>query len=225
MLSMKTQLRVLGGHLVARIGSDDWIVDTGSPASFGQGVLHLDGESVEIADGYMGLSARQLSEYVGFETYGVIGTDVLNRLDVVLDLACGGLHLSDTPHALDGARLPIDDFVMGVPVVGIPVAGRKRAMFFDTGAPLSYLQDDDLSEHPPAGMERDFFPGVGEFETATHLVPMGIGPLSMRVRCGSLPGLLGMTLGLTGVAGVLGSEMLLGRCVGYFARRRELVIA
>ena len=98
-------------------------------------------------------------------------------------------------------------------------------MFFDTGAQISYFQDDALSSFPTRGVLKDFFPGMGEFETQTHDVPVGIESMEFMLRCGSLPGLLGMTLGLAGTAGIVGNEVCAEHTVGYFARRGILVLA
>jgi len=44
------------------------------------------------------------------------------------------------------------------------------------------------------------------------------------VRCGKLPGLMGMSLGLAGVTGILGNELMRGRVTGYFPRRHQLIL-
>jgi hypothetical protein len=65
----------------------------------------------------------------------------------------------------------------------------------------------------------DFYPGFGEFETATHHVPVSLGSLSETLRCGCLPGLLGMSLMMADTQGILGNAILYGRTAGYFPRR------
>ena len=47
--------------------------------------------------------------------------------------------------------------------------------------------------------------------------------MEFMLRCGSLPGLLGMTLGLASTVGIVGNEVCAGHKVGYFARRGILV--
>jgi hypothetical protein len=64
---------------------------------------------------------------------------------------------------------------MGVPNVTVRVGSNHFRMFFDTGARISYLQDDSIAEFPPAGNVTDFYPGVGQFNTSTHEVPVSIG--------------------------------------------------
>lgn len=97
-------------------------------------------------------------------------------------------------------------------------------MFFDTGAQVSYFQDDLLATFPPAGVVSDFYPGVGQFETDTFMVPFVLGEEAFSLRCGQLPDLLGMTLQMARVQGIVGNAILRDRMVGYFPRRRMMAL-
>jgi hypothetical protein len=96
--------------------------------------------------------------------------------------------------------------------------GRTTGLFFDTGAQISYFQDESLSTYPSAGELTDFYPGFGQFQTDTYNVPIRIGSEQFTIRCGKLPGLLGMSLAMADVQGILGNQILLDRRVGYFPR-------
>lgn len=54
---------------------------------------------------------------------------------------------------------------------------------------------------------------------------MQLGKTHYQLRCGALPELLGMSLMLAGVEGIVGNEIMTNRVVGYFARRNQLVLA
>ena len=97
-------------------------------------------------------------------------------------------------------------------------------MFFDTGAQISYLQDEMLSSFPNAGEMTDFYPGIGQFQTNTHNINLVAGESTFTVRSGRLPDLLGMTLMMAGTQGILGNQILYDRRVGYFPRRKKLVL-
>jgi len=97
-------------------------------------------------------------------------------------------------------------------------------MFFDTGAQISYFQDDSITDYPYAGPVEDFYPGLGQFVTETHIVDLKIGECIFSLRCGRLPDLLEMTLLMTGTQGILGNQFLHDRKVGYFPRRKILVL-
>jgi len=57
------------------------------------------------------------------------------------------------------------------------------------------------------------------------MVDVTIGTEQHKLRCGSLPELLGMTLISAGVEGIIGNEILNNRVVGYFPNHQQLVLA
>ena len=224
---MSTDFRLsrLAGHLFAEIAGEEWVIDTGSPASFGTRTRISVGDACfSVAPDYMGLTGTVLTGLVGHPTAGIIGTDILNEFDVLFDESAGRMRFSREKLDLTGVAVGISDF-MGVPVVRVEIDGASHKMFLDTGAQVSYLQDEQLQDYPDAGVFHDFFPGVGAFETTTHRLPVAVGALAFELRCGTLPGLLGMTLAMAGTSGIVGNELFAGRVVGYFPRRRQLVFA
>lgn len=221
----RLSLALASGHLVVTMGEHRWLLDTGSPVSFGQATtLELDGQRFTVAEEYMGLDAAGLSALVGEPLSGLLGTDILSRLDIELDLGAGWLGVSLQPLELRGVETALDEF-MGLPILLIESDDGEHRMFFDTGAQISYFQHNGLGRFRSAGELRDFFPGLGEFHTDTHIVPFRMGPLAFEFRCGRLPELLGLTLAIAGVDGIVGNEICVGRKIGYFARRRLLVLA
>jgi hypothetical protein len=63
------------------------------------------------------------------------------------------MSLDELPHS--GERVELDEF-MGIPIVTANVAGRSYRMFLDTGAQVSYFQNDSLASFPAAGTFADF---------------------------------------------------------------------
>ncbi len=209
-------------HLFLDLEDGLWLHDTGAPTSFGgRSSLDFLGLKFKIDGSYMGLDPELLSEAVGVECRGLLGADVLGAFDQIIDLPGGCLTLSVDELEHPGERLELDEF-MGIPILSVTVSGEPFRMFFDTGAQVSYLQDEILGRFPNAGSLEDFYPGFGTFETETHLVPFTLGQAVHPLRCGQLPGLLGMSLMVADVQGILGNAILEGRTVGYFPRRNML---
>lgn len=217
-------LALTDGHLFLTLDGDRWLVDTGAPTSFGTSrALTLAGESFDLEQSMLGLNAEVLSGYVGVPCAGLLGADVLNHFDHLIDVPGGTLTLSTDSIAHEGETLPVELF-MGIPVVTARVGDRTHRMFFDTGAQVSYLQHEALASYPPAGKVTDFYPGVGRFETDTHQVPVALGARTFSLRCGRLPMLLGMTLMMAGTEGIIGNVVLQDRQLGYAPRRGVLVL-
>lgn len=212
------------GHLFVEMEGHLWLFDTGAPTSFGTAdKLLIADEQFSLSSSYFGLTASTLSQYVGVECSGLLGADVLGRFDHILDTTGARLTVSagELPH--DGQHIALDEF-MGIPIVTASVGGSEYRMFFDTGAQISYFQEDSLADYPPAGSVTDFYPGVGQFQTDTHEVPMALGDISFLLRCGCLPGLLGASLMMADTQGIIGNQVLNDRVTGFFPRRGILCL-
>lgn len=214
------------GHLFVRLEGHLWLFDTGAPTSFGctQG-LSFAGEQFSLAQSYFGLTAEALSGFTGVQCHGLLGADILGRFDHIIDIEKGSLTLSldDELHCSSSNAVSMDEF-MGIPVVRACIGSMDYRMLFDTGAQISYFQDDSIAGFPAAGSVTDFYPGVGQFQTRTHEVLVTLGQDSFVLRCGSLPGVLAATLMLAGVQGVIGNQVLADRVVGYFPRKGLLCL-
>jgi hypothetical protein len=207
------------GHLFVELEGHLWLFDTGAPTSFGAAdSLLMGNEQFSLSSNYFGLTAETLSQYVGVECSGLLGADVLGRFDHILDTTGGRLTISTTELSHDGQRVNLDEF-MGIPIVTTRIGGSDYRMFFDTGAQISYFQEESLTDFPQAGSVTDFYPGVGQFQTDTHEVPITLGDISFLLRCGCLPGLLGATLMMADTQGIIGNQVLIDRVVGFFPRR------
>ena len=212
------------GHLFVELDGHLWLFDTGAPTSFGVADRLLMGnQHFNLTSSYFGLTASTLSQYVGVECSGLLGADVLGRFDHILDTKGGRLAVSAAELSHDGQRVHLEEF-MEIPIVTASVGGSDYRMFFDTGAQISYFQEDSLADFPTAGSVTDFYPGVGQFQTDTHEVPISLGDISFLLRCGCLPGLLGATLMMADTQGIIGNQVLIDRVVGFFPRRGILCL-
>jgi hypothetical protein len=211
-------------HLFVQIDQHLWLLDTGSPTSFGTlAVLCMQGRVFQLPNEYQGMGASELSAYVGVDCAGLIGVDIINQFDLLLDVPGGTIDfmLEDVPYT--GQEIPVAHY-MGIPVLQVYVAGQSHEMFLDTGAQLSYLQDEVLIDFPEAGQVRDFYHGYGEFEVSTHHVSVIIGNRPYNMRFGHLPQSLGTAVLSRGPRGIIGNEWLSERRLGYFPSRNAIVI-
>jgi len=185
-------LEHVNGHLFVIIGEDNWLVDTGAPSSFGNVELVIQNRIFPCSISYMGLNAASLSSFVGHETAGSIGMDVLKHFDLLFDMPKGHIHFSKEYIYMEGDTVTTEE-LMDIPIVSASIEGNTYRMLFDTGAQISYFQDKSLVTYPEAGILRDFYPGFGQFETETYSVETTLGNYANILRYGSLPDLLGMT--------------------------------
>ena len=212
------------GHLYLAIDGAEWMFDTGSPTSFGAvSSIVLDGEAFKIPSSYMGMDAEKLSGFANHPTCGLIGSDIINRFDVRIDVDTGEMILSLDELSVDGAVIPLDQF-MGIPLMEVEIGKAMYWMFFDTGAQVSYFQHGSLQSFPAAGGITDFYPGYGQFDTETHMLEAKIGEQAMTLRFGNLPKMLAAGLVMGGAKGIVGNAILQGRVIGYFPRRGQIIL-
>lgn len=221
---MKYPLLFLNGHLFLELNHELWLLDTGAPGSFGGApLISLAGEEFALENEYLGLTPASLSRFLGMDCRGLLGMDVLGNFDIVLDVPNGEVTVSQDELAFEGSRVELEDF-LGIPIVPVHVGGSQRRVFLDTGAQISYFSPEVLQAFPAAGKVKDFYPGLGEFETGTHLVEVELGGAKYALRSGELPLLLGFTLHLADSEGIVGNELFRERAAGYFPRRRQFVL-
>ena len=83
-------LHECNGYLFLEIAGSPWLLDTGSPTSFGSGGgLTIDGERFELPPARGGLTAEGIAGYCGAPCAGLLGADVLGRFDHLWDLDGG----------------------------------------------------------------------------------------------------------------------------------------
>lgn len=225
------KLHLENDRLFIEIEDTLWILATGAPRSFGNiSVIQIEGEDFPIADNYIGLTIGDVCDDMGIKEHqglpidGLLGMDVLGCFDHVIDCAAQTITLSHAEQDSWGDVITLTQF-MGIPVLTATIAGSEHAMVLETGANISYFQDDAIKDFPPAGLAQDFYPGYGSFPTDTHQVDMVLGDQAITLRCGTLPGVLAMMMAMAGTTGIVGNELLRQRKVGFFPRRGLLCIA
>ena len=182
------------GHLFATAGNVTFLLDTGAPVSFGRvSAVTLDGQRFTVAPTYLGLTKEVLSSHVGRDVDGLLGADILNQFDTLIDVGHSRVLFSEGPVEFGGEELALDDF-MGIPILTAMIAGDSVRMFFDTGAQISYFQRSSLATFPLDEHVTDSYPGFGQFSTDTRRVSIQLGRTRVELQCGQLPELLGMTL-------------------------------
>ena len=93
-------LRSEKGHLFVKMNEDDWLLDTGAPTSFGIKEIMIGDHNFAISESYMGMSAGQVSGYIDHATAGVIGCDILNTFDILIDIEMRASPLPRKRHLL-----------------------------------------------------------------------------------------------------------------------------
>ncbi len=214
------------GHLFAEIERKKFVLDTGSPMSMAASPgLNFRGKDLQLPGNIMGLTADQLTGFIGTAVHGLLGTDVLNEADLLFDFERGKLVVPGAPLPMEGEAISFKP-VMGVPLVEASVDGQAYGFFFDTGARISYFQDEDgLAKGSKIGTDEDFYPGFGRFETETYRLEVKLVSRAFSLVTGTLPTMLGLSLSMADADGILGNEILQGlKSLAYMPGRNRIVM-
>jgi len=153
----------------------------------------------------MGLTVSKISAMLGTEITTLLGTDILSNFKILLDYQNQVIEFSKQEIDIDGTQVDISNF-MGIPIIKMTVDNQELKFFLDTGAKLSYLSDSLTSKYKSVGIDEDFYPGVGKFQTECFEIPTIFGDKEFVVKYGNLPTLLQMTLMLGGTDGIIGFD-------------------
>ncbi len=204
---MKTfNLTSFDGHPIIHNNNNVILIDTGAPST-----IHITDSLTFLANtystttDYMGMSIAAISEQLGMNITSLMGIDILSEYQLLIDYQNNNIGFSKNKIDLHGKEISITS-IIGVPIIELVIDGKKLKFFLDTGAKLSYLSNTITNNYKSTGTEKDFYPGVGEFETNCYKITTTIGENSFKVKYGNLPQLLQMTLMLGGTDGIMGYD-------------------
>lgn len=201
------RLDIITGHLIARIEDYAVLIDTGIPLSIGDfEEWHFLNQVRDLSSSYMGVSTEYISRMVGTKVDIVLGSNILRTLNILIQAHQQRVTFGGRIPSYPAEKISLSDF-MGVPIANVMIGNISCEAFIDTGAKLTYVAKSLVSSYSPCGVEKDFYPGMGEFETQVYDVPFQIGRHKMTLRCGVLPALLEKALFVTGKLGIIGTEI------------------
>ena len=227
--SERFECDLINGHLLAVIGSQRALLDTGFPFSFGNcGSITLCGREFAISKG-ASPTTEGLSRLIETEFSLVLGADVLRQLDFRIDVPGLEITFSENFGDIGGSAMPLR-IISGLPVLSARSQKGEFPFLISTGMKLSFLDSSIASAFPVVGKGTDFIPGMGKsegtkFETELRRIKVNIGQKKMNLSFGLLPEAIEESvLGGLGVTGILGAEMFANTPIGISYRRQELII-
>jgi hypothetical protein len=204
------QLEIIEGHPVIRDEENVILIDTGSPITIhNNNVLTFCGHRYETTTNSLGMTPATLGAMAGFKMTTLLGADVLSNYVVRFDYKMNTVAFGNSDEIpTDGCEaLPVT-FTMGIPSIEACIRGRTSKVFFDTGARLSYIEEAFTTELDNCGIEKDFYPSFGAFETGVYMIDSTFGQSTIPVKYGVLPNLLRTMLSMVGVDGIVGYDFL-----------------
>ncbi|MGI9139642.1 MAG: ARPP-1 family domain-containing protein [Gemmatimonadaceae bacterium] len=218
-------IEIIRDHLLLRLDGGLALIDTGSPVSIGRGsslTLQEREWTPSIATRF---ALDAASEHLGTHVEWLFGHDIIKAHPLLLDWRRQRARVGRFRYNRRSAVVHPVEFAMGIPIIQASHQGAPIRAVLDTGAALSYAPESAIAGCAATGRHRDFFPGVGDFETQTWSVPVRFGEREVAVSVGTLPMqlqlLFSMLLGPEGW--IIGSDFFRDRAVYVDYRRGEVV--
>ena len=201
------EINFVDGHLLIRDNGNTILIDTGSPVTVHSGnVLNFLGREFAVSTSIMGSGVGNLCELSGVEFDTLLGMDIMSQYKVIFDYGNSKLtFLSEDEADVAGTAYPLMD-VMGVKALEMRIGGKALRMAIDTGAPLSYVDTAVTAGMEPVGEREDFHPLAGRYVTRIFKLDAEFAGKQFPGTYGNLPGLMGMSLKLGGLDGVVGYD-------------------
>lgn len=194
---------IVNGHLLFDNGQGYTLIDTGSPVSFHKdGHLAIDGEDYHLKTSAMGVTIEYISDKVGVQVNGLIGTNILGQIPTLIDVPSKKIVFNCDVKGIDVPSFNI----MGCYGVELVVDGNTVRMLLDTGAPTSYASKALTAGKAVVRTEEDFSPFLGNdrFTTPIFTLETSFMDKTFSAEFGNLPGLFGAVLPSYGVDGIIG---------------------
>ena len=202
------KIELVGKHiLIVDDRGSKVLIDTGSPLSFhSDGVVAIDGETVKVPTTLLVADSDYVTEHVGTKVEGLVGMNVLGRKGVLIDVPGGRVVVGHTTEGM--TRVPSRSLMGGYMCVDMDLNGKQVEVIVDTGAPVSYVAPTLTRGLVAKETVKDFSPLVGEFETPIFEFPAAFAGHAFEMRAGHLPKIMQLEIGLLGINGVVGMELL-----------------
>jgi hypothetical protein len=218
-------LTINDNHLCVRLPSGDWLVDTGSPITFGETPVVIGKTTYDVASTFPSFSLEKLREYVGPLYVGLLGVDILNRYVCHFDIPNQRMGFLDNVGVNPQLRrVPLDILPGGVPVLNAELEDEiPHRLIFDTGAQYSYLNKIKGDDVERIGRGTDFHPMLGRFPIEFFMKKLAVGSFDNDLQFSTQPLVTQMSR-LLGTDGILGLEPLRTHQMFYNPKGKEIWI-
>jgi len=200
-------------HLFVDLPEGPFLVDTGSPLSFGTtGTITFAGETSSLREraGMLGMniSMSTIRKLVSGPCSGLMGMDFLSKYPLRFSLRTGALLVGDAAFSERGTVLA-SATVMGVPMIGIHSRGSDLRAIFDTGAQYGYVMQRSLVDGLAVmGHISDYNPLLGDISSDSWSLPYQL----LDDNGANIGSTVHETVGFldAGLLGLIGADAIIG---------------
>ena len=183
------------------------LIDTAAPSTIhSSDSLYFCSVDYSCSTNYAGITVEKLSELLGMKITTVLGVDILSNYNVTLDYKNNVAKFCKRNNVVfDGKEYSLSS-INGIPIIVLEIEQRPIKLFLDTGAKISYLPKEYTSNFESVGIEPDFHPVAGNFQTECFNIPVKFENEQLQIKFGNLPEQLQKSLSASGINGLVGYD-------------------
>jgi hypothetical protein len=182
----------------------------------------IEGRTFPVKQQSLRIAPATLAKAVDTPLDALIGADILSYFDYRINPFRKEIAFSADEIHPYGYAAHINLY-RSVPIISVWIEAHEIPVFFNTGSKISLFISEIASRFPQVGTSREFYPGVGWFETPLHRILIWMSGNDVELDVGIPPASLITTLQSTHTMGVLGSDIFKGPGVFLASRRREVI--
>lgn len=197
-------------HLLIKDGGNVILVDTGSPVTIHtSNKFEFGGKEYAVTTNAMGNTIEKLQAMAGIKFTTLMGVDILSEYKVIFDYANEEITFCSYDEPTPCGEECHLNVHMGALIIPIIIQNCPHPMILDTGATCSYIKSSLTQGLRPKDTITDFSPLVGgQFTTPIYDIESELGDKPFVCTYGNLPKQIEMMIGLLGVDGVIGYDLL-----------------
>jgi hypothetical protein len=206
------------------INKNIYVMDIGFDNSFSHNnKLTIDGIDFNVASRINECDSEELSNTLNLNISGLIGADIINSFDFLYDIANSKVTISKDEINFEGNEIDIS-FCGNYPKFEISILDKSIQVSFGIGISISYLDNELIDYFREKKILRNFYDKDGDIAINAYQIRTKIGEMNYDIKYTSPNILFKIFFYTFNLFGCLGNDFIGDKKVGYFPRRKKIII-
>ena len=139
------KIEIFDNHLILLYKDSRFLIDTGSQITISNlNEIEIFGSNYKTTQNYLGTNINGLSESIGTTIDALVGGNILKHHQFKIDFNYQSFRIGNSISSENSNSINIDLF-MDIPIIDIMINEESIRAFLDTGAKLSYINSNYVS--------------------------------------------------------------------------------
>ncbi len=224
---MKYPINIFDNHVILIDKDKRFLIDTGAPISISnENLIEIFNNDFTTDKTYHGANINEIGNYVGCSLNALIGNNILKNYVFQIDFSN---KLFSIWNSLPEETRNTEDFIeadfQGIPTINVLVNQENQiTSWLDTGAKISYINKNYVQHLDPLDIQKDFFPGYGEFEVPIYSIPLIFNGVEIPFKFGVLPDVLEAAMLSGPTSAIIGADIFYHFTLTFYYNQQKIYI-